>query len=146
MELGNFFQVPVNYFAVLLCGISNMIIGYLWYGPFFGKQWMKLVGLTPEKQAKAKKDMPQTYTIMFIASLIMAYILFHFIWYAAPGSYTLFIAVKTALWAWIGFVATVSLTKFLFTPDRKPLKLLFIETGYQLAALIAMGIIFSLLK
>lgn len=146
MESGNFFQVPVNYFAVLLCGISSMVIGFLWYGPLFGKQWMKLVGLTAEKIAKAKKDMPQTYTAMFVSSLVMAYALFHFIWYAAPGSLTLLIAVKTAIWAWIGFVATVSLTKFLFTPERKSIQLLFIETGYQLVALIAMGIIFYILK
>jgi hypothetical protein len=146
MELGNFFQVPVNYFAVLLCGISSMIIGYLWYGPFFGKEWTKLVGFTPEKKAKAQKSMQQNYTAMFIASLVMADVLFHFIWYAAPGNYTLFISIKTALLAWIGFVATVSYTKFLFSPDRKPIKLLYIETGYQLVSLIAMGVIFYILK
>jgi len=76
----------------------------------------------------------------------MAWILFHFIWYAAPGSLTLFISIKVAMYSWIGFVATVSYTKFLFSPERKPVKLLFIETGYQLASLIAMGIIFYLLK
>ena len=146
MDLGNFFQVPVNYLAVLLCGISSMLIGFLWYGPLFGKEWMKLVGLTAEKQEKAKKTMQSTYTAMFIASLVMAWILFHFIWYAAPGSFTLFISIKVAIYAWIGFVATVSYTKFLFSPERKPVKLLFIETGYQLASLIAMGIIFYLLK
>lgn len=146
MELGNFFQVPVNYLAVLLCGISSMLIGFLWYGPLFGKEWMKLVGLTAEKQEKAKKTMQLTYTAMFISSLVVAWILFHFIWYAAPASYTLFISIKVAIYAWIGFVATVSYTKFLFSPERKPIKLLVIETGYQLASLIAMGIIFYLLK
>ncbi|MBU3979092.1 DUF1761 domain-containing protein [Patescibacteria group bacterium] len=146
MELGDFFQVPVNYFAVLLCGISSMIIGFFWYGPLFGKEWMKLIGLTTEKQEKAKKSMRQNYTAMFIASLVMAWILFHFIWYAAPGSYTLFISIKIAIYAWIGFIVTVSYTKFLSSPDRKPIKLLFIETGYQLASLIAMGAIFYLFK
>lgn len=146
MELGNFFQVPVNYFAVLLCGISSMIIGFLWYGPLFGKEWMKLAGFTPEKMDQAKKSMTQSYTLMFLSSLVMAWILFHFIWYAAPGSYTLFISMKVAIYAWIGFVATVSFTKFLFTPDKKPIKLLFIETGYHLVSLIAMGLIFYLLK
>lgn len=146
MDLGVFFQVPVNYFAVLLCGISSMAIGFLWYGPLFGKEWMKLVGLTAEKQEKAKKTMQSTYTAMFISSLVMAWILFHFIWYAAPGSYTLFISIKVAIYAWIGFVATASFTKFLFSPDRKPVQPLLIEIGYQLASLIAMGTIFYLLK
>jgi hypothetical protein len=146
MELGNFFQVPVNYFAILLCAISSMIIGFFWYGPLFGKEWMKLVGLTSEKQEKAKKTMQSTYTAMFIASLIMAWILFHFIWYAAPGSLTLFTSIKIAIYSWIGFIATTSYTKFLFSPEKKPIKLLFIETGYQLASLIAMGIVFYILK
>lgn len=146
MDLGNFFQVPVNYFAVLLCGIANMAIGFLWYGPIFGKQWMALVGLTPEKMAKSKKEMPKKYTLMFLTSLLTAYVLFHFIWYAAPGSYTLFIAIKTALWGWIGFVIPVNVSKFLFTPDRKPIRLLFIETGYYFAALIVMSSIFYFVR
>ena len=146
MELGSFFQVPVNYFAVLLCGIVSMVIGYLWYGPLFGKAWMKLVGFTSEKMAKAKKNMAQTYVLMFISSLIMAYVLAHFIWYAAPGSNTLFISIKTALWAWVGFIATVSTSKYLFSPDRKSLKLLFIETGFYLVSLVVMGVIFFIFK
>lgn len=146
MELGNFFQVPVNYFAVLLCAVSSMIIGSLWYGPIFGREWMKLVGFTPQSMEKAKKSMTQTYILMFISSLVMAWFLFHFIWYAAPGSYTLFISIKVAVYAWIGFIATVSFTKYLFSPEKKSAKLLYIETGYHLVSLIAMGAIIFLLK
>ena len=146
MGLGVFFQVPVNYIAVLLCGIANMILGYLWYGPFFGKQWEKLVGLTADKKAKAKKTMQQTYGLMFVMSLLMAYVLFHFIWYAAPGSLTLFIAIKIAVWLWIGFIGTVSLSKYLFSPDRKSIKLFYIESGYYLVGLIIMSIIFYAFK
>ena len=140
------FLVHVNYLAVLLCGIASMIIGGLWYGPLFGKQWEKLVGMTQQKKDAAKKDMAMSYGGMFIGSLVMAYVLAHLVWYAAPGSLTLLISVKTAVWAWLGFVATVSLSKFLFTPDKKPFSLLFIETGYYLATLVVMGIIFAFLK
>ena len=144
--MGNFFLVPINFFAVLICGVLNMIIGFLWYGPLFGKKWEKLIGFTPEKRAKAKEGMKKTYFAMFISSLVTAYTLFHFIWYAAPGSATLFISVKTALWAWIGIVIPISLTKHLFSPDKKPVSLLFIETGYHLASLIMMALIFYAIK
>lgn len=144
--MGNFFLVPINYLAVLLCAISNMIIGSLWYGPLFGKAWTKLVGFNQEKMENAKKDMSTSYGGMFLSSLVMAYVLAHFIWYAAPGSLTLFISIKTAVWAWLGFVGTVSLSKFLFSPDKKSVNLLFIETGYHLVALIVMGLIFFLFK
>lgn len=145
MELGNFFQVPINYVAVLLCGLLAMIIGYLWYGPIFGKEWMKLVGMTKEKVEKSKDSRQMTYGVMFVASLVMAYTLAHFVWYAAPGSLTLFISIKTALWAWIGFVATVSLSRFLFSGEHKSYKLLAIDAGYYLATLVVMAIVLYLL-
>src|SRR5258708_14997711 len=107
---------------------------------------MKLVGMTIGKMLAANKNMPQTYSLMFVSSLVMAYVLAHLVWYAAPGSATLLISVKTAVWAWLGFIATTSLTKYLFTPDRKPVKLLIIEVGYQLATLVTMGVIFGVLK
>src|SRR5258708_4258429 len=140
------FLVHVNYLAVLLCAVASMVIGFLWYGPLFGKEWMKLVGMTKGKMLAANKEMPMTYGLMFVSSLVMAYVLAHLVWYAAPGSLTLLISVKTAIWAWLGFVATTSLTKHLFSPDRKPVKLLVIETGYHLANLVVMGIIFGVLQ
>lgn len=139
MELGHFFMVPVNYFAIILCGVFAMMLGFLWYGPLFGKQWSKLVGLTKDKMMEANKDMPKTYGLMFGASLVMAYVLAHFVWYAAPGHLTLFIALKTAVWAWLGFVATTAVSKYLFTPEKKPLKLLVIDSGYYLVSLLIMA-------
>lgn len=144
-EMGNFFQVPINYFAVFSSAISAMVIGFLWYGPIFGKQWSKIVGLTAEKIEKSKKEMPKTYGLMFAASVVMAYTLAHFVWYAAPGSLTTFIAVKTAVWSWLGFIATTSLSRFLFSPEKKPLMLLVIDAGYYLVVLVVMGVIFSVL-
>lgn len=137
--MGNFFLVPVNYFAVLLCGVVAMVVGYLWYGPLFGKRWSKLVGMTEEKMKKAKSSMPMTYGLMFAGSLVMAYVLEHIVWYAAPGSLTLFIAVKTAVWVWLGFVATTSLSRFLFSPDKKPWSLFVIDVSYYLVTLVLMG-------
>lgn len=138
------FLVPINYLAIVLCAVASMVIGFLWYGPLFGSQWMKLVGMTKEKMESAKSEMPKTYGIMFASSLLMAYALAHFIWYAAPGSGTLLIGVKTALWAWVGFVATTILSGFLFSPEKKPMKLFYINTGYYLAVLVVMGAILAL--
>ena len=140
------FLVHVNYLAVLLSAIASMVMGALWYGPLFGKPWMKMVGMTKDKMAKAKKGMNQSYGFMFVGSLIMAYVLAHFIWYAAPGSFTVMIAVKTAVWAWLGFIAPAAASKFLFSPDKKPVQLLVIDAGYYLATLIVMGVIFGVLR
>ncbi len=123
-----------------------MVLGFLWYGPLFGKKWEKLAGFTAEKLEKAKKSMQQTYFLMFVSSLVTAYVLAHFVWYAAPGSLTLFISVKTAVWAWLGFVFPSSLTKHLFSSDKKPTQLLVIEAGYYLVSLIVMGVVFFIFR
>lgn len=133
------FLVPINFLAILACGILSMVIGFLWYGPLFGKEWMKLVGMTKEKMEKAKENMIQTYTVSFLSSLLMAYALAHFVWFSAPGTVTAVIGVKTGIWAWVGFVATTALSGYLYSPEKKPMKLYVIDTGYYLVMLIGMG-------
>lgn len=139
------FLVPINYLAVFLCGVAAMGIGFVWYGPLFGKEWMKMVGMTKEKMEKTKSDMSKTYGISFVASLVMAYALAHFMWFTAPGSIDLMIGIKTALWAWVGFVATTTVSLYLYSPEKKPMKLFWIDTGYYLATLLAMGFILSMM-
>ncbi len=123
-----------------------MVIGALWYGPLFGKPWMKLVGWEEKKQAKESSDMTKTYGVMFLASLVMAYTLAHFVWYAAPGSLTLVISLKTAVWCWVGLIFPFALSRYLFSPQKRSLKLLAIDTGYYLVTLLIMGVIFASLQ
>jgi len=138
------FQVPINYALVIACAISDMIIGLIWYGPLFGKKWMGLVGMTEKKMTESKKDMNRAYLASFIASAVTAYVLAHFIWFTAPGSTTLLIGIKTGIWAWLGFVATTSLTSYIWNPDKKPIELYFLDNGYRLVSLLVMGIILSI--
>jgi hypothetical protein len=49
-------EVQVNYVAVLFAVVASMVVGFAWYSPvLFGKQWMKLMGLTKENMESAKK-------------------------------------------------------------------------------------------
>lgn len=138
------FLVPINYALVIACAISDMIIGLIWYGPLFGARWMKLVGVTPKQMEEGKKDMNRAYLASFIASAVTAYVLAHFIWFTAPGSGTLIIGIKTGIWAWLGFVATTSLSSYLWNPEKKPMELYFLDNGYRLVSLLVMGIILSI--
>lgn len=62
----------LNWWAVLLATLSSFVVGFLWYDKrAFGKQWMKLVGLT-EKQLNSSKNMGATFTWTGIASLLSA--------------------------------------------------------------------------
>ena len=136
--------VPINYLAVLVAAIANMVIGFLWYGPVFGKTWMKLMKFNKKKMdEEKKKGMAKNYIIMFISSLVMAFVLAHALVF---GSAYLNIkgipaGLMVGFWNWLGFIATVMLGMVLW--DGKPWKLYFLNVGYYLVALLVMGSILA---
>ncbi len=137
--------VPVNYWAVLACGVVSMVLGSLWYGPLFGKMWMGLMGLTDEHMKSAKqKGMGKSYALMFIGSLLMAYVLSHSLTFA--GAYLNAAGVSAGLmvgfWSWLGFIAPVTLGVVLW--EGKPWKLWFLNNSYSLVQLLVFGVILAL--
>lgn len=138
-------SVDVNYIAVFLAAVASMAIGFLWYSPMIlGKQWIKEKGLTKEAMEKAKKEMGKWYALSFVASLITAYVLSH-VMVLSQNFFNyepLATGVITAFWMWLGFVMPVQLTATIF--GGKNFKLLGIDTGYQLVALLAMGVVLGM--
>jgi len=130
-------MVDVNWLAILICAVVSMIVGSIWYGPVFGKQWMKLVGFTKEELEKGKKDMPKVYGQMFLGSVITSYVLAVIISMAPEKS--VMMGVTGAFWVWVGFIAAVKYSDVLF--EKKPLKLYLIEIGYYLIFLTISGAI-----
>ena len=139
-------NVEVNYLAVLVAGVVSMAVGFLLYSTvLFAKPWMKLMGYTKESMEKAKKGMAKMYTLSFLLSLVMAYVLFHIMafstnYYHYPPVMT---GLTSAFWVWLGFVMPVQATDVLF--GGKTWKLFWINTGYQLTSLLAMGVVLGLM-
>ena len=67
-------HVEINYLAVLVSGILAMVVGSIWYGPLFGKIWMKEEGYTEEDLTKDFNP-AKTYGLTFIAALVVVYVL-----------------------------------------------------------------------
>lgn len=134
-------DVTVNYLAVVVAALlGGMALGFIWFGPLFGKQWMKLVGMDQKKMDDAKKKgMGKTYVLSTLGSLVMAYVLSYFMSYAQAS--TVLHGLQVAFWAWLGFVATTMLNNVLF--GNKSWKLYKIEAGYQLVALLIMGVVLA---
>ena len=44
----------INYLAVVVAAIVNMALGSLWYGPIFGKAWIKMMKFS-ESDMKAAR-------------------------------------------------------------------------------------------
>ena len=133
--------VEVNYVSVLAAAIASFVIGALWYSPMlFGKMWMKLSNVSDKEMKKAKqKGMTKNFAFQFLASLVMSYILAHFVYYTQAS--TVFEGMQTGFWIWLGFVATVMLGIVLW--EGKPWKLYFIKAGHELVALAVMGAILA---
>jgi hypothetical protein len=139
-------NVEVNYLAVLLAGVVAMGVGFLWYGPMlFAKPWMKLMGYTAESMKKDQAKLGKTYTISFVLALVTAYMLSHVMTFSESYMHydSLTTGLTSALSMWVGFVAPVQATDALF--GGKPWKLFWINTGYQLATLLAMGVVIGLM-
>ena len=132
--------IHINYLAVLVAAISSMVLGFLWYGPLFGKTWMKLMSFDKKKMDEAKKkEMGKTVAAAFISALLMSYILAHFVVYAQAATWI--DGVVAGLWIWLGFVATVMFGMVLW--EGKPLKLYLINASHYLVVLAVMGAILA---
>ena len=63
----------VNLLAVLLCAVSSLVLGGLWYSPLlFSKTWQREAGLSDE-QAKSG-NMALIFGLAFVLSLVAAYV------------------------------------------------------------------------
>ena len=135
-------QLTINYWAVLVSGIVSMIIGGLWYSPvLFGKLWMKLSNISEKQIEEAKKKgMAKSYVIMFVSTLVMGYILAHFVGYVQAKTVT--DAFMLALWTWLGFIVTVLISSVLW--EGKSYKLYLLNIFHYLVTLVVMSIILTL--
>jgi hypothetical protein len=135
-------DVEINYVAVILAGISSMVVGSIWYARgVFGNAWIKLTGLTEKKIKEGSGSNPVTYFYVLVASLITAYVLAHvtFLSYSYFKDTYIIAAVGSAFWLWLGLTAARMLTHDLFENRRK--KLTLINVSHELVTIMVMGLI-----
>ncbi|TSC75309.1 MAG: hypothetical protein G01um101430_516 [Parcubacteria group bacterium Gr01-1014_30] len=114
-----------------------MAVGYLWYGPLFGKTWTGMMGFTPESVKAMKMTPKQAMAGGFITALIFAYALAMFANLievsGLTGAFTL------GFWIWFGFVATIQAGSFLW--EGRPFKLFAFNAVESLIATLAMALV-----
>lgn len=138
-------EVPINYLAVIVAAVANMIIGFLWYGPIFGKEWIAMMGFTKEQMEEArKKSMNKTYALAFVGSLLTAYVLAHALVFASSYMqvYGVSAGLSAGFWNWLGFVVPVLLGTVLW--EGRSWKLWGLNVGYYLVSILVMSIILSI--
>ena len=61
----------VNWLAVLVGVVASNALGFLWYGPLFGKTWLSMIG----KKQEELKSSPSMYAVTALASAITMVVL-----------------------------------------------------------------------
>lgn len=138
-------EVVINYWAVLLSAVVAIILGFVWFGPLFGKIWMRTIKIDmPTEMTKAMKQaMTRSYALVAAAALVMAAVLAHALFYVTEftGLAGVSTGITTALWCWLGFMVAPLMGPVLW--EDRPWKYFFITSGYWLIALCLMGTILS---
>lgn len=133
--------MAVNYLAILVASVVSMGLGFLWYGPLFGKLWMKWMNLSKKKIEESKqKGMAKYYAAAFVGTLVTNLVLAGSIAYI--GARDVIDGIALAFWLWLGFIATTTLASVLW--EGKPVKLYLLNNAHNLLSLIVAAVILTL--
>jgi Protein of unknown function (DUF1761) len=131
----------INWVAVLVAGISAFVIGGVWYSPgLFGRAWMKDNNLSEEEIKKGNKGKIFGFTLIF--SLLMAVNLAMFL--KDPDSLDYGTRTNITWGMTSGFLAgiwTFCAIAIHSLFELKSWRLIFINGGYTIVALVLMGAI-----
>jgi len=130
-----------HWLAIILAALAGFLVGGLWYGPLFGKAWMKARGIT-EADARTA-NMPMIFGTTFVLNLVAAFMLDHlYQTYDAPVGLHHSLVIAGIIG--VGFIATSIGVNYLFS--RMPRALFLIDAGYWITIYLVMGAIFGLLS
>jgi Protein of unknown function (DUF1761) len=138
MTFGN-----LNYLPVLIAAVASFAFGAIWYGTL-SRQWMAARGMSEADMARAKAEMgpvPVPYIVAFVAELVMAWMFAGLLLHMAQGGLAPSIrtGLISALFLWLGFVATTMAVNHAFQGARTALSL--IDGGHWLGVLLIQGAI-----
>jgi hypothetical protein len=134
----------INFLAVIVATLSTFLVGYLWYGPLFGKAWMNAVGMSEEELQQG--NMAKIFGLAFIFELIMAFNLAMFL----TGSPEAASQMSAGTGAFYGFLTGFGWIFFALAVnslyEQKSWKYIFINGGYWTVTFTVMGLIIGAWK
>lgn len=129
--------MEVSWLAVAVAGVSAFVLGGLWYGPLFGKAWMRHSGMTEDR---IKTGSPaKIYGGALVLSLLAAFV---FAMFLGPKPGVEF-ATGAGFAAGLAWVAASFGINYLF--EHKPLGLWLVNGGYHTFQFTLYGLVLGLL-
>src|SRR5882672_6766347 len=133
--------MKIKYPAVIVATLVHYLLGGLWYSPLlFGNKFLEIIGWTPQQVEQIQaKGTAKELAIAFVTSLVLVYILAHFVQYTKAT--TAMAGVQTAFWLWLGFIVTTQAATVIF--EQRPAGLYLLNIGYQLVGCALAGAILA---
>ncbi len=130
---------PINFWAVLVSIVTNMVIGALWYSPvLFGNVWLKLIGKKAEEISKEDANKSMSFSI--IPAVVSIGSLAFVLSLVNPG--TLVDAIIVASVIAVGFIGMAAFNLVLF--ENRSVALTILNTGYSFVSLNVAAVVMTL--
>jgi hypothetical protein len=131
----------INMPAVLVAALAAFFVGFMWHGPLFGKQWIKMMGIPKSEidamKAKGMGPMMPRMVAALVQQVIVALVVAHLA--AVIGLTDAMQAVMFAVVLWLGFIATTLLNMVLW--ENKKMELYLFNIAYHLVSLVVISLI-----
>ncbi|MHB1262343.1 MAG: DUF1761 domain-containing protein [Thermoplasmatota archaeon] len=148
----------LNWLAIGLSVLAMMILGFIWYAPWFptGKVWLRNMGMDPKNMPKAPGGkMAMSMILMVIGAFLMMFVFAHTnLVYQdafrnedtggdAGFDLRMMDTLTGAVFTWLGFIVPLNLNGVAF--ENKPWSMFFVNAGYYLVGLLIAGVLLATL-
>ncbi len=140
-------EIHINYMAVAAAMAASMALGFLWFGPLFGKAWMADIKIPPD-QKPDPAVMRRATSLMVIGSFLTAYVLAHdvqiwrpSVWHIGEDMANWMYGFEAGFFVWLGFYVPVQLGQVGW--ENKSWKLFAIHISYYFVMLQLVGTILA---
>ncbi len=128
----------LNFLAITVSSVIYFGLGSVWFGPLFGKEWLRLVGLslTEEDKKNAPFMFAKTFLLDFVITLATALTI------VLTKTETIADALKLSAILGLGFVIAPFLGNYMYA--KRSMKLFLIEGFYHVICIIIVSIILTM--
>jgi hypothetical protein len=133
--------MKIKYPAVLVATLVHFLLGGIWYSPLlFGNKFIQLINWSPERLKQMESESHAKELIIgFAMSLILVYILAHFVQYTRSTNVAG--GLQTAFWLWLGFIVTTHVPTVIF--EGRSFGVFAINVAYQFVGCSLAGVILA---
>lgn len=142
--------IAINYLAIGLCVVAGMFVGWLWFGPLFGKPWARHMGMEDMEQP-AGGEFARSLILFALGNLLIAFVLVHSlevwrpsVWGLGEDQASYVYALNGALFTWIGFFVPLQVGRVAW--EKRGWGLVAINASFDLVRLLMFAFILSYMR